>query len=98
MIGQSGDPKPLNKNIKKIFEGINALEMDGVNSGKGKTLQIRAVKSAEQETLNLVEPLVEVDSQVQDWCKKLQRNAEDALKKEFYTFSQGAAIQSKKIF
>jgi len=29
IIGQGKDPKPINKHIKKIFEGVNSIETDG---------------------------------------------------------------------
>jgi Dynein heavy chain, N-terminal region 2 len=34
IIGMGKDPTPINKHIKKIFEGVNAIEADG-GAGKG---------------------------------------------------------------
>lgn len=92
IIGQSVDPTPINKHIKKIFEGIHYLEAECNNPTKGqKTYHITAVKSdaspsQEQETLLLKEPAVEVTQQVQDWFQALQQRVIDSLQHEFHSY------------
>jgi len=50
IIGQGKDPLPINKHIKKIFEGINAIGTDGGN-GKGadKVYLIKKILSSDNE-------------------------------------------------
>jgi uncharacterized FlaG/YvyC family protein len=92
IIGQSSDPSPINKHIKKIFEGIHYLESEPTSQSKGpKVYHITAVHSnaepsIEREELKLSEPAVEVTSQVQEWFKSLQKSVTYSLQKEFYNY------------
>lgn len=62
IIGQSKNPEPVNKHIKKIFEGINKLQFESGARDKPKgTYEISSLTSPEGELVKL-ESAVKVDS------------------------------------
>jgi dynein heavy chain, axonemal len=85
IIGQGKDPKPINKHIKKIFEGINTIETDG-GSGKGvdKIFLIKKIKSADDECIELDNDLsVKTNTNVESWLGVLKKSMNLALQKLF---------------
>ena len=102
IIGQSSDPTPINKHVKKIFEGIHSLISDHSTPSKGQKLyhivavSSDAVPSMEKEKLELVEPAVEVTAQVQDWFNALQKSVIESLQKAFYTYYTQSAVQNTR--
>lgn len=93
IIGQGKDPKPINKHIKKIFEGINAIDTDGGN-GKGneKVYVIKKILSQDGEVIDLDGDLgVKTDINVENWLKTLTVKMREALRKIFHRFNSDQA-------
>lgn len=63
IIGQAKDPEPINKHIKKIFEGINKLKHISNGRGQNKTYEITTIVSPEGEELE-IKP-VQVEAKVE---------------------------------
>jgi Dynein heavy chain, N-terminal region 2 len=70
IIGMGKDPTPINRHIKKIFEGVNAIEADG-GAGKGidKIWQIKKILSNDKEVIDLdtTELSVKTNTNVENW-------------------------------
>ena len=80
IIGQAKDPTPINKHIKKIFEGINEIQADSSGSKGSKVYHITEVISPEEEHVDLGQSHhVEVTNKVEDWLKTLEKNVGEAL-------------------
>lgn len=97
IIGQGKDPKPINKHIKKIFEGINAIDTDG-GTGKGneKVYVIRKILSTDGEVIDLDGDLgVKTDINVENWLKTLTVKMREALRKIFHRFNSDQASQKR---
>jgi dynein heavy chain 2 len=85
IIGQGKDPKPINKHIKKIFEGINSIEHDG-GTGKGpdRVYMIKKIKAADDEQIELDGELaVNTKNNVENWLMALIKSMWGALKRLF---------------
>jgi dynein heavy chain 1 len=75
IIGQGKDPTPINKHIKKIFEGINTIATDGGN-GKGveKVYLIKKIMSQDNEVIELEGELsVKTNTNVEQWLQTLNK-------------------------
>jgi dynein heavy chain len=94
IIGQSKNPEPVNKHIKKIFEGIQKIQFESGARDKPKgTYEISSVSSPEGEIVKL-ESNVKVDSQVDQWLKDLMDSMKATLKGIFYR--AGSSFNTKK--
>lgn len=88
IIGQGKDPTPINRHIKKIFEGINAIATDGGN-GKGadKVYLIKKIISADNEQIELEGDLsVKTNTNVESWLQVLTLKMREALRKIFHRY------------
>ena len=88
IIGQGKDPTPINKHIKKIFEGINSIATDG-GQGKGidKVYMIKKVMSQDGEVIELEQDLsVRTNTNVEMWLEVLSKKVQTALRKIFNRF------------
>ena len=88
IIGQVKDPTPINKHIKKIFEGINSIATDG-GQGKGidKVYMIKKVMSQDGEVIELEQDLsVRTNTNVEMWLEVLSKKVQTALRKIFNRF------------
>jgi dynein heavy chain len=88
IIGQGKDPTPINKHIKKIFEGINSIKTDGGN-GKGldKVYMIKKISAVDEEFIDLDGELsVKTNTNVESWLMHLIRNTKSALMRLFNKF------------
>lgn len=99
IIGQAKDPKPINKHVKKIFEGTQELEFstDPPNSkGPNKTYIITGLKNLmgppDYEVIELGTSFVTVDSKVEIWLENLRNRMMETIRKEFHKY---ATAQSK---
>jgi hypothetical protein len=60
IIGMGKDPSPINKHIKKIFEGINSITSDHTGKGQEKTYSIKKIFSDDDEMIDLENESVRV--------------------------------------
>jgi hypothetical protein len=86
IIGQAKDPRPINKHIKKIFEGVNELESQHEGKGGSKQYVITKVLSIEKEEIELGNRSVPVDQKVETWLEKLRMSISQSLRKLFQKF------------
>jgi dynein heavy chain len=86
IIGQAKDPRPINKHIKKIFEGVNELESQHEGKGGSKQYVITKVLSIEKEEIELGNRSVPVDQKVETWLEKLRLSIAQSLRKLFQKF------------
>ena len=96
IIGQAKDPEPIQKHIKKIFEGTNSLKFNQQGRGITKTYEINQLISQEEEVVELRE-VVHVEARVEIWLKKLMDSMRDSLKQIFGKFYQDNMQGSKKL-
>ena len=94
IIGQAKDPKPINKHVKKIFEGTHELEFttDPPNfKGSNKTYIITGLKNLmgppEYETVSLGTASVAVDAKVETWLETLRNRMMETIRKEFHKYA-----------
>jgi len=74
IIGNSKDPEPINKHIKKIYEGINKLITDSGSGGRGasKVHTIVELEAPDGERIALHESFkVVVESKIEQWLAKV---------------------------
>jgi dynein heavy chain, axonemal len=96
IIGQAKDPEPIQKHIKKIFEGTNTLGFSSQGRGLNKTFEITQLISQEKELVELRKPVI-VDARVEQWLKGLMEAMKEALKYIFFKFYQENMQGSKKL-
>lgn len=97
IIGQGKDPTPINRHIKKIFEGINGIATDGGN-GKGadKVYLIKKILSNDGEVIELEGDLsVKTNINVENWLKTLTVKMREALRKIFHRYNSDASSQKR---
>jgi Dynein heavy chain, N-terminal region 2 len=99
IIGQGKDPTPINKHIKKIFEGINSIATDGgVGKGIDKVYLIKKVMSQDGETIELDGELsVKAVGDIENWLFVLVRNVQTALRKIFNRYNGEISNQKKNM-
>jgi len=98
IIGQGKDPTPINKHIKKIFEGINSIKTDGGN-GKGadKIFMIKKIISGDEENIDLDGDLsVKTNTNVENWLMTLIRSMKSGLMRLFNKYHNTQASHSSK--
>lgn len=97
IIGQGKDPTPINKHIKKIFEGINAIGADsGTGKGADKVYLIKKILSNDGEVIELEGDLsVKTNIAVEGWINKLTVKMREALRKIFHRFNSDASSQKR---
>jgi hypothetical protein len=81
IIGQGKDPQPINKHIKKIFEGINKIKCDNPQ-GKGpdKVYLIKTILSNDDEEIPLEgSDTVKAAGNVEAWLGQLIKSMKSAL-------------------
>jgi len=92
IIGMGKDPKPLNKHIKKIFAGIQALEAEPMPKGsQGAKFYIKSIQSEGQppeESVDLDanttdQRKLEVDQNCEEWLRELIVRMIEALQRLF---------------
>lgn len=96
MIGQAKDPEPIQKHIKKIFEGTNTLKYSANGPRLNKVYEITDLVSQEGEIVNLRKQVV-VDARVEQWLKGLMEAMKEALKYIFFKFYSENMQGSKKL-
>jgi dynein heavy chain len=96
IIGQAKDPEPIQKHIKKIFEGTNTLGINKVRSGSQMQYEITTLNSQEKEVVDLRKSVL-VDPRVENWLKLLLESMREALKYIFYKFWTDNMQASKKL-
>lgn len=83
IIGQAKDPTPINKHIKKIYEGINELEATSTGKGANKTWTITKLIAPDKEEVDLQGRNVTVEAKVENWLKQLTSTMKETLKRKF---------------
>ena len=78
IMGQSKDPEPMNKHVKKCFEGINRLTFEK-QKNRAKTTQITSFSSPDGEEIPLSTPIAGHDK-VEDWFKDLLRGMQAQIR------------------
>jgi dynein heavy chain len=81
IMGQSKDPTPMNKHVKKCFEGIAQLKIDKQKS-RNKTPQITSFSAPDGEEIELTTPISGHDK-VEDWFKDLLRGMQAQIRALF---------------
>lgn len=75
IIGQAKDPEPINKHIKKIYEGINKLFAISTGKGLQKVYTIQKLISQDGEEIELTgAQQVQIDAKVEMWLQKLTKS------------------------
>lgn len=99
IIGQAREPGPINKHIKKLFEGIYELGYDENGKGNNKTYTITSLKSSDEEIIDLpsTPKPVPVDQRVEGWLNKLIKAMQEALRRGFYKFGNESGQLLKKM-
>lgn len=85
IIGQGKDPTPINRHIKKIFEGIAKIQTDG-GSGKGadRIYIIKKIFSHDDECIEFDTDIgVKTNTNVESWLMVLIKSMKAALQKLF---------------
>lgn len=85
IIGQAKDPTPINKHIKKIFEGVDKLEAQREGKGGSQQYSITKVYSIDKEEIELNRG-VAVDQRVEAWLMRLTTTIKDAIGKYMQKF------------
>ena len=68
IIGQGKNPEPINKHIKKIFEGINAIKCEGNGKGTERVYMINKILAPDEESIELQNELaVKCNTNVESW-------------------------------
>ena len=80
-MGQSKDPTPINKHVKKWFEGIAYLQISK-QSNKAKPHQIIGFSAPDSEEISLTTPISGNDK-VEDWFNDLLRGMQVEVKALF---------------
>jgi dynein heavy chain, axonemal len=96
IIGQAKDPEPIQKHIKKIFEGTNTLGINSTGRAPNKQHEIISLNSVEKEVVDLRKPVI-VDPRVESWLKALLEAMREALKYIFYKFYTDNMATAKKL-
>jgi len=96
IIGQSKDPNPIIKHIKKIFEGVHSLDVIPNGSKSNKTYEIEHLVSSDNEKVDLNKPVL-VEAKAEHWLDKLLKEMKEALKKYFYKYYSENIQTSKKV-
>ena len=109
IMGQSKDPTPMNKHVKKCFEGIQLLTISK-GGMKTKPHQITSLIAPDGEEVSLTQPISGCDK-VEDWFQKLlegmqaevkafykesKNELKDALKRNANPDKLGNAIKNSK--
>jgi len=58
IIGQAKDPEPIQKHIKKIFEGTNILGINSSGRAPNKQYEITQLISVDKEVVDLRKPIL----------------------------------------
>ena len=94
IIGQSKDPSPIQKHIKKVFEGIHYLDI-AHGGGRNKTYEITGMISnkgmVEEESIKL-HTAVQGQSKVEEWFGYLLQSMHETLKRLFHKCLTGIKI------
>lgn len=96
IIGQAKDPEPIQKHIKKIFEGTCTLGINSTGRAPNKQHEITNLISVEKEIVDLRKPVI-VDPRVESWLKALMEAMREALKYIFYKFYTDNMAGAKKL-
>jgi dynein heavy chain len=96
IIGQAKDPEPIQKHIKKIFEGTHELGITTTGRGQNKTHEISQLKCSDGETVDLRKPIV-INERVETWLKLLMDGMRDSLRFIFFKFYQDNMQATKKL-
>jgi dynein heavy chain len=96
IIGQAKDPEPIQKHIKKIFEGTCTLGINSTGRAPNKQHEITSLISVEKEIVDLRKPVI-VDPRVESWLKALLEAMREALKYIFYKFYTDNMAAAKKL-
>jgi len=97
IIGQAKDPEPINKHIKKIYEGINRLHADPSGTRQNRTYNISRLESPEGEIIPLDTKAVSVNEKVESWLQKLTLSMQEALRKLFWSYYSEHVAPNKKL-
>lgn len=83
IIGQGKNPEPINKHIKKIFEGIAAIKTDnGTGKGADRVYTIKQIHSSDGEVIELEgDNAVKTNTNVESWLQKLIVSMQKGLQK-----------------
>jgi dynein heavy chain len=98
IIGQGKNPEPINKHIKKIFEGVNAIKTDnGTGRGADKVYIIKQIKSSDDETIELDgDNAVKTNTNVENWLTHLITSMQKGLQKLFSKYQNQIANSTSK--
>lgn len=75
VIGSGKDPLQVSKHLKKMFSGINAVQLESSTSNK-----ISSLTSAEGETIELSSSVDPHEKAVYEWLSMLDEQAKDTLR------------------
>jgi len=81
IMGQSKDPTPMNKHVKKCFEGISHLQISKQNN-RAKPHQIVGFSAPDGEEISLTTPISGNDK-VEDWFRDLLKGMQAEVKALF---------------
>lgn len=90
IIGQAKDPRPFQKHIKKVFEGVHSLEIPEP-AGRAKNYSITALKSNDGEVVRLTQEVSQ--SKVEDWFNELLKAMVESMKKLFHKTLTGQKVK-----
>lgn len=98
IIGQGKNPEPINKHIKKFFEGINAIKTDnGTGKGADKVYIIKQIKAIDDETIELDgDNAVKTNTNVENWLNHLITSMKKGLQKLFSKYQNQIANSTSK--
>jgi dynein heavy chain, axonemal len=83
IIGQGKDPTPINKHIKKVYEGINQIAVEYTGKGQEKVYSIKKIIAPDGEVVELENEAVKTNIGVEFWLEKLTVAMQTSLKKIF---------------
>ncbi|ESN99131.1 hypothetical protein HELRODRAFT_66985, partial [Helobdella robusta] len=79
ILGQSVNPSVIQNHLKKLFSGINSVELDGDDENKQGNKRIRSMISQHEEVVRLSRE-VQVESDVEVWLNSLTKEMKNTLK------------------
>lgn len=102
LMGNSKDPKKVNKHIKKCFEGIKKLtiastQIPGRRNNDLFTHDVIELVSPEEEIVKLSQKIT-CENGVENWVKGVEKNMRETLKKALYvTFNNFTKKKDSKM-
>ncbi|CAK0888334.1 unnamed protein product [Prorocentrum cordatum] len=87
ILGQSKDPEAVQKHIKKCFEGVNTLELQG-GGDKNKKWEAIGLVASDTEKVKLT-PAVKIEGAVEQWLGQVEKRMIESLRMHLVKCHQG---------